>query len=217
MKRLALFACALFVTLATSASAAPITFRTSEGKSSVDFECTNSLQNNTCNIGEADVDFDKDDDRLLDPSATFQFLKFEAKGTEKDNKSKDGGDSFFATATLAFKINTIWYKVTSTGTGTFETKGGEFTSFSIIWTPIANLFIEGVGTLSVVFEDLNYTRDGKRRMKHDHDEDDDEYEGEDDLYVNATISAVPLPAGGVLLLSGLALLGAARLRRRALN
>ena len=194
--RFAPILCAMLLSMLAPATAATISFST-ESTSEIEHHCTSFGQNETCNIDEAEIKFRAADDRLLDPSATFRFLKFEAKGTEKR------GDSFSTTATLAFKLASLpkVHKVTSTGTGSFATKGGDFTRFSILWAPIVNVFVQGLGIFSVSFEDRNLTG-----IK------------DDDVYIHATmtqVSAVPLPAGAWLLLSGLAVLGAARLRRRA--
>lgn len=195
--RFAPILCTMLLSMLAPATAATISFSTDTDESGVSHFCTSSGQNETCNIDEAEIKFRAADDRLLDPSATFRFLKFEAKGTEKR------GDSFSTTATLAFKLASLpkVHKVTSTGTGSFATKGGDFTRFSILWAPIANVFVQGLGIFSVSFEDRNLTG-----IK------------DEDVYIHATmtqVSAVPLPAGAWLLLSGLAVLGAARLRRRA--
>lgn len=200
--------CAMLLSMLVPVSAATISFTpvTGAGQSSITYQCTTSSQNAACNIDEADVDFRAGDDRLLDPSATFRFLEFEAKGTERGKKDDDDtakGDTFTAFATLAFKLgnlNTI-YQVSSKAIGSFTTKGGDFTSFSIKWDPIANLTIQGLGVFSFTFEDRLLTAID-----------------EDDIYIRATmtqVSAVPLPAGAWLLLSGIAVLGAARMRRRA--
>lgn len=195
--RFAPILCAMLLSTLAPATAATISFSTDTDESGVSHFCTSSGQNETCNIDEAEIKFRAADDRLLDPSATFRFLKFEAKGTEKR------GDSFSTTATLAFKLASFpkVHTVTSTGTGSFATKGGDFTRSSILWAPIANVLVQGLGIFSVSFEDRNLTGIKDK-----------------DVYIHATmtqVSAVPLPAGAWLLLSGLAVLGAARLRRRA--
>lgn len=195
MPRLAALLSAAFLLLAAPALAAPVTFDLDEENSSLQFGCTAPLQNGSCNLDEVDFEFEDGDRVGLGQS--FPFLEFEAKGTE------ELGDSFFVIATLAFKVTGLPtpYTVTATGTGSFTATWGYFRSFSIDWSPLASIITTGLGTFSVAFEDLD--------LRGLDDEDDDE------VYVNARISAVPLPAGAVLLLSGLALIGAARLRRRA--
>ena len=196
MFRFAPILCAMLMAMLAPATAATVSFST-DAASDIEHHCTSYGHNETCNIDEAEIKFHAADDRRLDPSATFRFLKFEAKGTEKR------GDTFSTTATLAFKLAGLpkLHEVTSTGTGSFATKGGDFTRFSILWAPIANVFVQGLGVFSVSFEDRNLT--GIKV---------------ENVYIRATmtqVSAVPLPAGAWLLLSGLAVLGAARLRRRA--
>lgn len=213
MSRLAAISAALLF-FAAPALAAPVTFTVSESRSSIEVSCPGPSRSKGDDCGiEAEVDFNRGDDRRLDPSATFRFLKFEVDDSKDENdddededKRAGAGGTFFAEAKLAFRINTVWYSVMTTGMGAFTTRGEGFTSFFIAWNPITDVVVQGVGTLAVAFEDLELRAPGNRRSAK-----------VDELYVNATISAVPLPAGPVLLLSGLALLGAARMRRRALS
>lgn len=238
MLRFAALGLACSMSIATSALAVPVTFVLSKDDPAlIVFQCTPLSTGDDCGLLDPKFAFRDDKNVTADPDATFRILKFKAdpeaepedsnggphssSKTEDDDEDDDdeAGDilsgTFTATVTLlmkAFGLEPI--TLTSTGKGEYSTEDGVLKTFSITWSKINNFIVDGAGTFSATFEDIDLVRDSGL----DEEEDEDDYKKKpwgNGVYVSATITPVPLPAGAWLLLSGLVVLSAARLRRRA--
>lgn len=205
MLRLVALFTALMLSFSAPAKAVAATFEPLKPGSSITFDCTPTGEG-PCGVKRPKFDFEADgDDYTANPNASFRILEIEMRENEGNERALIG--TFSTTVTLMLKVVnaavTVEQAVTFTGTGSYETDGEDFVSFTLNWLPINRIVIAGQGMFSVAFETMDTIRGEKKKGR------------DNAVYVNARISAVPLPAGAVLLLSGLALIGAARLRRRA--
>ena len=220
MSRLLALAGSALLALAAPTSAAPIMFEASRSGSSLSLTCGSAGK--SCNRLEADLlirDGRRSVNGALAPGLNFGLIEFEGdKGDKKDKKVFDG--DFAITATLAFRILGVpdLFKVIAKGNGSYSVKGDDLKSLTLAWQPIEDLIVEGVGTLAFALSDLG----GPSLFARQSNDSDDGNDDDDDLsvLVRATVtdvSVVPLPAGGVLLISAFGLLAlSARQRRRAL-
>lgn len=166
----------------------------------------------SCNLDAIEAKDDVEGKKLtLNKPRTFDFLKFEVSEDSSDDSNIETVN-FEATATLVFRINKIdpSFAVVGKGKGSFAIKNGSFSSFALIWDPIAQLVINELGTFSFTFNPPELFGD-------DDEYDDDGGNQPKEAFVSATvthISAVPLPAGMWMLLAGLGALGAVSLRKR---
>lgn len=223
MSRLLALAGSALLALAAPTSAAPIMFEASRSGSSLSLTCGSAGK--SCSRLEADL-LIRDGNRRVNGALTtglnFGLIEFEGdKGDKKDKKDKKVFDGNFAiTATLAFRILGVpdLFKVIAKGNGSYSVKGDDLKSLTLAWQPIEDLIVEGVGTLAFALSDIG----GPSLFASQSNDSDDGNDDDDDLsvLVRATVtdvSVVPLPAGGVLLISAFGLLAlSARQRRRAL-
>lgn len=239
MSRLLALAASALLGFAVPAAAAPVVFQASAAGSSLSLTCGPSA--GKCTRLEADLLFNDGKRRVsgpLDPDLNFGMILFDGEKADEDDdkkkygksdkKSKDSlfSDTFGITATLAFFINdpSQLFKVIAKGDGSYSVKEDDLKSLTLAWQPIEDLFVPGIGTFAFSFSNLGVinapTLFARSANSNDDDEDQDENDGGISLRVAATVtqvSVVPLPAGGLLLLSAFGLLAlSARQRRRAL-
>lgn len=229
MLRLAALGLACSFGFATPTLAVPVTFVPIKNDPSlIEFNCTPTLPAGSCGLKDPTFSFGKKS-VVADPDSTFRFLTFKPNSAADSSDSNGSGDTdeenedddailsgtFTTTVTLFLKAGgSDLISLISTGNGSFTTEDGAIRTFQLFWSPIANFTVDGVGTFSAAFKNIDLVAASGSRG-----EDDGDREWEDawkkGVKVSATITPVPLPAGAWLLLSGLAVLGAARLRRRA--
>lgn len=171
---------------------------------------------------------DDDDYKAKDKKKDDNKRRSDDKKSSKDNndQTKKGlfNDRFGITATLAFSILDLpgIFEVVAKGEGTYSVKKEDLKSLTLAWQPIEDLFIEGVGTFAFTFSNLGAINVPSVFARSANRDEEDEDEGDDgiNLRVSATVtqvSVVPLPAGGMLLITAFGLLAlSARQRRRAL-
>ena len=219
MTRLAAILSCCLLALATPTVAATVTFFPQRSDSSLTFVCTPTTPSTACGLKTPKFAFDKDDNYTTNPTAEFRFLKFRTADSDDSNDERgsfgenDDDENTRSSGAFELTVNLLLGVRNSTqevllkafGRGTFETKDGDFRAFSLFWDHIPDFPINNAGLFAAAFEEQSFGP-GKSNRRKDFD---------DELYISANITAVPLPAGAWLLLSGLAVLGAARLRRRA--
>lgn len=226
MLRLAALGLACSLGFATPTMAVPVTFVLNrDAPSSIDFDCIPSASDGSCGLNAPTFSFQNGANIVADPDSTFKLLRFEANqnddsddsnGDEDSDDETEDDDILSGTFTTTVKLFMLaggsdLISLMSTGTGSYTTQDGAIRNFSLIWSPIANFTVDGVGAFSAAFENIDLVAATGFRS-----EDDDEWEdkGKYGVKVSASITPVPLPAGAWLLLSGLAVLGATRMRRR---
>lgn len=220
MSRILALAASSLLAFSLPAAAAPVVFQASAKDSKISLTCGSSW--NRCTRLEADLLIGDKNRRVrapLSPNLSFDLFEFDGKEGKRNDPEVFGG-TFAVTATLAFNIGDIQkpFQIVAKGNGRFSVDDDDLTSLTLAWQPIENLIVKGVGTLAFALSDINATSLFASRSQDSDDGNDDD----DDLplSVRATVtdvSVVPLPAGGVLLLSAFGLLAlSARQRRRAL-
>lgn len=222
MSRLLALAGSALLALAVPAAAGSVVFEASAKDSSIRLTCGPSATR--CTRLEADLlikEKDKENRAAgkLAPDLNFGLLEFEGKDGKRGDPETVGGD-FAITATLAFNILGVTkpFQIVAKGNGRYLVDDDDIEFLTLAWQPIENLIVKGVGTFAFAFTEITAPQLFARQSN---DTDDSNADDEDQpLVVRATVtdvSVVPLPAGGVLLLTAFGLLAlSARQRRRAL-